>query len=204
MNKWDTLASNEIVEKTAHALTEHGMKATIVETGADAKKLVAELIPEQSEVMTATSETLRTLGIPEEINESGRHNAVMPRLMQMNRETHHSEMQKIGAAPEYIIGSVHAVTEDGSVVIASNSGSQLPGYAYGSTKVIWVVSTKKIVKNLDAAMKRIYDHVLPLESERAKKAYGVPGSFVSKLLIFHREPAPDRVQVILVKEDLGY
>jgi L-lactate utilization protein LutC len=204
MNKWNTLAPDQIVEKTAKKLDENNMKTTIVETGIDAKKLIETMIPKDAEVMTATSETLKAIGVTEHINESGHHDAVMPKLMKMNRDTHHLEMQKLGAAPEYIIGSVHAITEDGTVVIASNSGSQLPGYAYGSTKVIWVVSTKKIVENLDEAFKRIYDYVLPLESERARKAYGVPGSFVSKMLIVNREITPDRIHVIFVKEALGY
>ena len=95
------------------------------------------------------------------------------------------------------------VTEDGKVLIASNSGSQLPGYAYGSSHVIWVVGTQKIVNNIDDGMKRIDQYVLPLESERAHKAYGVPGSFVSKLLIFNREN-PGRITMILVKQPLGF
>lgn len=204
MKQWDTLATDDVVEKTAKALTDHGMKTTVVATGADAKKLIEDMIPKGSEVMAATSETLRTIGVTEHINESGHHDAVMPKLYAMNRETHGREMQKMGAAPEYIVGSVHAVTEDGKVVIASNTGSQLPGYAYGSMKVIWVVSTKKITDNLDSAFKRVYEYVLPLESERARKAYGAAGSNVSKLLIINNEVASDRIHVILVKEKLGY
>lgn len=204
MNKWNTLATNKSAEKTAAALTANGMKTTVVETGADARKLLEKMIPKGSEVMTATSETLRTIGVTEHINESGHHDAVLPKLMNMNRETQHHEMQKLGAAPEYIVGSVHALTEDGKAVIASNTGSQLPGYAYGSSKVVWVVGTQKITADLDNALKRVYEHVLPLESERAHKAYGVPGSFVSKLLIINREIVPDRIHVILVREKLGF
>ena len=122
----------------------------------------------------------------------------------MNRETDHREMQRLGAAPEYVIGSVHAVTEDGKVIIASNTGSQLPGYAYSADHVIWVVGAQKIVKNVDEGIKRIYEYVLPLESERAHKAYGVEGSFVSKLLIMNREPNPNRIKIILIKEPAGY
>ncbi len=99
---------------------------------------------------------------------------------------------------------MHAVTEDGKVLIASNSGSQLPAYAYGSGHVIWVVGAQKIVKNLDEGIKRIYEHSLPLESERARKAYGVPGSAVNKLLIINKEIIPGRITMILTKEKLGF
>ena len=204
MTKFNTIATDEQIKKTAEALTENGMKTTVVETGADAKHLIETMIPNGTEVMTATSETLKTIGVTEHINESGHHDAVMPKLMKMNRETEHKEMQKLGAAPHYIVVSVHAVTEDGKVVIASNTGSQLPGYAYGSSKVIWVIGAQKITKDLDEAMKRVYDYVLPLESERAHKAYGVPGSAVRKLLIVNSEGTPDRIHVIIVKESLGF
>jgi len=112
-------------------------------------------------------------------------------------------MQKLGAAPEYAVGSVHAVTEDGKVIIASNTGSQLPAYAYGSAHVIWVVGTQKIVANLEQGLKRIYEYVLPLESERLKKVYGVESN-VSKLLIINKEIAPNRLTLILVKQKLGF
>ena len=156
------------------------------------------------EVMTMTSVTLDTIGVPQEIQSSKKYNFVREKLMSMDRKTQSVEMQKLGAAPEWAIGSVHAITEDGHAMIASNTGSQLPAYAYASPHVIWVVGAQKIVTNVDEGMKRIYDYVLPLESERAHKAYGVPASAVNKLLVVHKEVIPNRITVILVKEVLGF
>jgi hypothetical protein len=113
------------------------------------------------------------------------------------------DMIKLGATPEYSVGSVHAVTEDGTVVVASNTGSQLSGYVAGAAHVVWVVGTQKIVANLDEAMKRIYEYTLPLEDERALQAYGVHSN-VSKLLLVHREAMPGRTTLIFVKENLGF
>ena len=93
---------------------------------------------------------------------------------------------------------------DGKVLIASNTGSQLPAYAYGASKVIWIVGTQKIVNDLEDGMKRIYEYTLPLESERAQKAYGVAGSAVSKLLIVNQEVTPGRITIIFVPENIGY
>jgi hypothetical protein len=203
MNTWNNIADNAMIIKTVQSLKEHNIDVIVVEDANEAKRKALELIPQKAEVMTMTSQTLEATGIAKELNESGNYDAVRVKLMQMDRNTQTQEMQKLGAAPQYSIGSVHAVTEDGKVIIASNSGSQLPGYAYGSQHVIWVVGAQKLVKNLDEGMKRIYDYVLPLESERAKKAYGIPGSFVSKLLIFNKE-VPGRITMILVKESLGF
>jgi hypothetical protein len=204
MDKWNTLAAAQTIEKTAAALKQNGIESIVVSNGEEAKKQVLEMIPKGAEVMTMTSITADTIGISKEINESGSYNALRPKLFSMDRKTQGLEMQKLGSAPEWSIGSVHAVTEEGNVVIASNSGSQLPGYVYGSQHVIWLVSTKKIVKNIDEAMKRIYDYVLPLESERAHKAYGIPGSFVSKLLIINKEVVPERITIIFINEELGF
>lgn len=202
--KWTKQADQESLDNTIKALNENGVKVIVAESAIDAKKKALEILPHNAEVMTMTSETLRELGLEQEINESGNFDAVKPKLYSLNRETHGKVMQKIGAAPDWSVGSVHAVTEDGKVVVASNTGSQLPGYTYGSPHVLWIVGTHKIVKNIDEAMDRIYNHVLPLESERAKKAYGVPGSYVSKLFILNKEPIPNRITMILVKENLGY
>jgi L-lactate utilization protein LutB len=204
MKQFDKLAPDEQVRHTAAALTEHGMETTVVETGKEAHDLVEKMLPAGSEVMTATSVTLDAIGVTEHINEHGHHDAVKPKLMAMNRETHFKEMQRLGAAPDYIIGSVHAITEDGKVFVASNTGSQIPGYAYGAQHVIWVVGTQKIVKNFGDAMERIYEYALPLESERARKAYGIAGSEVNKILMVNKENVPGRIRVILVKEKLGF
>ncbi|MBI2098424.1 MAG: LUD domain-containing protein [Candidatus Wildermuthbacteria bacterium] len=202
--KYNTIAPDEIIQKTITSLKENGINAFVVENGKEAKAKALELIPAQAEIMNMTSVTLETIGIPKEINQSGRYNSVRNQLNSMDRKTQNSQMQKLGAAPVYAIGSVHAVTQEGQVVIASNTGSQLPAYAYGAAKVIWVVGAQKIVKDLDTAFKRIYEYVLPLESERARKAYGVEGSNVSKLLIVNKEIAPNRITIIFVKEVLGF
>lgn len=204
MKKWDTLADDQTIGKTVQALKNNGVEAIVVENSEEARKKALELIPQGSEVMTMTSTTLDTIGLSKEMNESEKYSSLRNKLMSMNRETQSLEIQKLGAAPEWVVGSVHALTEDGYVLIASNSGSQLPAYVYGSSHVIWVVGAQKIVKNTDEAIKRIYEYTLPLESERAKKAYGVPGSAVNKLLIFNREIQPGRVTIILVKAKLGF
>ncbi len=199
----NTLPSQEIIEKTIQNLKTNGIDALVVEKGEDAKKKVFELLPKDAEVMNMSSVTLDTLGISQEIMESGKFNSVKKKLMSMDRKTQSLAMQKLGAAPEYTVGSVHAVTEEGNVLIASNTGSQLPAYVYTSAHVIWVVGAQKIVKNTDSGIKRIYDYVLPLEDARFRKAYGI-GSFVSKLLIINKETVPNRLTMILVKEVLGF
>lgn len=204
LSMWTSIPNDKIINQTINSLKNNGINVLVVSTSNQAKKKVLELIPEGSEVMTATSTTLDQIGLTRELNESGKFNSTKNELKNLNRESDQRQMQRIGAAPEIIIGSVHAVSQDGKVFVASNTGSQLPGYVYGADKVIWVVSAKKIVKDQEEALKRIYEHVLPLESERARKAYGTSVSNVSKLLIFNKEVNPERITLIFVKEDLGF
>lgn len=206
MDKWNKLAGKVSINKTIEALEANGIEAKFVENGEEAKKRVLELIPEGGEVMTMSSTTLDAIGLSDQINKKGsKFKPVRDRLYAMDRVTQAQEMNRLGAAPQYTVGSVHAVTEDGHILIASNTGSQLPAYVYGSSHVIWVVGTQKIVKNTDEGIKRIYEYVLPQESERANKAYNIStGSFVSKLLIVNRELNKGRIMVIFVGENLGF
>jgi hypothetical protein len=185
------------------------MRAIVVETGDDARHEVFNLLPAGAQVMTMTSRTLETIGLTEEIDGplelagSPRYDAVRTRLMQMDRQTQGPEMRRLGASPDYAVGSVHAVTEHGEVVVASASGSQLAPYASGAGAVIWVVGSQKIVPDLDAAFKRVNEYSFPREDQRAREAYGI-GSGVNKLLVVNREFVPGRITVILVRQELGF
>jgi len=202
--KWSQLPSDDAIEKAAKALTENGFEVEVVDSSEEAKRKVLKLIPEGAEVMTMTSRTLDSIGVTNIFNESGKYNSVKVKLTRMDRNTQEVEMLKAGAAAEYAIGSVHAVTQDGHVMIASNSGSQIPGYSYGSKNVIWVVGAQKIVKDREEGFQRINERCLPLEAIRAHEAYGVEGSNVSKVLIINREVKSGRVKLILVREILGF
>ncbi len=204
---FDTVVSPDILQKTVEALKENNITSDVVQTKEEAKAKVLELLPKGAEVMTMASVTLDETGIAEAINSSSDYDSVRNKLNSMNRETQTREMQKLGAAPEWAIGSVHAVTQEGKVFIASNTGSQLPAYVYGSGHVIWVVGAQKIVKGNPEAEKRIYEYILPKETVRLRKAYNLPdtvSSFVSKLLIVNREITPGRVHVVFVNEVLGF
>jgi len=201
--KFGNLASDETVEKTADALRQNGFVVEIVNTAEETKKKVLEILPEGAEVFTMSSQTLEQTSIASEINNSGKYNSVRNKLYEMDRNTQGREMAKLGAAPDWVVASVHAVTEDGHLLIASNTGSQLSAEAYAGGKVIFVVGTQKIVKDNQEGMQRIYEYCLPLEDERARKVYGMPSN-VSKILIINKEIMPNRITVILVKEKLGF
>jgi hypothetical protein len=191
------------LRRAAAALTEHGFTVEILDDAAAARTRIADLIPEGASVFTGASETLRLSGIDEDINASGRYAAVKPRVLAMDRATQMDEIRRMLASPDVSIGSVAAVTETGSLVIASGSRSKLPGDAGGTPPAIWVVGAQKVVPDLPAALRRVEDHCLPLESARAQAAYGYP-SAVNRLLILNAEPYPGRGTVLLLREAIGF
>jgi hypothetical protein len=197
------LASDEQIERTVKALESNGIHAVVAENGEEAKRIFFELVPEGAEIFLGASVTLETLGIKDVIDKSGHFNAVRPKMFAMDRATQGREIRKLGGAPDYAAGSVHAVTEDGQVLIASNTGSQLGPYASGGGKVIWVVGAQKLVKDLDEGFRRIYEYDLPLETEHMRQLYNM-GTNVNKVLVVNREIRPDRITMIIVKEELGY
>ena len=122
--------------------------------------------------------------------------------MALDFETQLQEMKLIGNQPEFALGSVHAVTRDGALLIASASGSQLASYAWGAANVIFVVGAQKLVPTLEAARERIFEHSLKLEDGRAIAAYG-QHSFVGKILEIHQE-LPGRIHVVLIRQSVGF
>jgi LUD domain len=196
-------ASARRLERAAAALTEHGFTVEILDDAAAARSRVKDLIPDGASVFTGASETLRLSGIEEDINASGRYDALRPRGLAMDRATQMDEIRRMFASPDVAIGSVAAVTETGSLVVASGSGSQLPGYAGGAARAIWIVGAQKVVPDLSTALRRVEDHCLPLESDRAMRVYGMP-SAVNRLLVLNAEVQPRRGMVLLLREAIGF
>jgi len=197
------LATDEQIARAAQALEANNIHTIVVESGEEARKLVFELLPQGVEVLANQSKTLEKLGITAEIDKSGRYNAIRPKVLALDRKTQADEIRVLRSSPTYIIGSVHAVTEEGQVLTASYGGSQLGAYAYGAAKVIWVIGAQKIVKDLNEGFRRIKEYSYPLEDERLRASLGVPTK-IGKVLVTNLEAMPGRVTAIIVKEELGY
>ena len=191
------------LERVAVALTAHGFAVEILDDAAAARARVRDLIPAGASVYTSASETTRLAGIRDDINASGRYEAVGPRVMAMNRETEFDDIRRLIAGPDFVVGSVAALTETGSVVAASASGSQVPAYSGGAGQAIWIVGAQKVVPDLSTALRRVEEHCLPLESERAQAVYGQP-SAVNRLLVMNAELHPGRATVLLLREAIGF
>jgi L-lactate utilization protein LutC len=201
--RFGTLSDNARVKRTAAALEANGIKVLRAAGSAEAKRIVLDLIPDGAQVNHGASKSLEETGIIDAIEKSGRYEHLRPRLWSMDRKTQADEIRRLGAAPDVMLGSVHAVTETGSLITASMGGSQLGPYVSGAARVILVVGTQKIVSDVEEGLRRINEYAFPLEDARAQLAYGI-NSAVNKVLIVNREVVPGRITVVFVDEVLGF
>jgi acyl-CoA hydrolase len=201
-DRFTTLPDEQRLDATVVALEEHGFSVEVVDDLDAAREAVLARIPEGSTVMTNTSVTLEETGIAEAINDGGAYDSARNRMMALDFATQLPEMKAIAGQPDYALGSVHAITRDGTLVIASASGSQLASYAWGAANVIFVVGAQKLVPTLEAAQERIVEHSLPLEDARAYAAYG-QNSRVGKILEIHQDE-PGRTHVVLIRQSVGF
>jgi len=201
--EFGTPASDARVSRTTAALEANGIHVLRAADAAEAKLMVLDLIPDGSQVHHGASQSLELSGITEAIETPGRYDPVRPRIMSLDRTTEADEIRRLSAAPDVMLGSVHAVTEAGSLLAASMGGSQLGPYVSGAGRVILVVGTQKIVSDLEEGFRRINEYAFPLEDARAQAAYGIH-SAVNKVLIINREIVPERITVVLVDEVLGF
>jgi acyl-CoA hydrolase len=202
-DRFTSLPEEHALAATVVALEEHGFSVEVTDDLDAARAAVLARIPAGSSVMTNTSVTLAETGIADAINDGGgRWESARNKMFALDFATQAQQMKAIGGQPDYALGSVHAVTADGTLVIASASGSQLASYAWGAANVIFVVGAQKLVPTMEAAHQRIYQHSLPLEDARAQAAYG-QHSQVGKILEIHQEP-PGRIHIVLIRQQVGF
>ena len=200
--EFNHLASDDQIKKTVQALETHGIRTIVVETGEEARACVLSMIPAGTEVLNPPSQTLDQIGLTADIESSTSFQPLRSRLRSLDRITQRREIRRLTASPDVVVGSVHAITELGEVVIASATGSQLSSAVSGAGTVIWIVGTQKLVRTLDEGFRRIREYSYPLEDARTRQVYGQP-SAINKVLIVNGE-LPGRITIVLVRQNLGF
>lgn len=190
------------VTATVAALKANGFDAEAVDTAATARARVLELVPPGSRVFTGSSRTLEETGIATEVDQSGLFDAIRPKLVALSPGQQRREIKTLTAVPEIVLGSCQAITDDGRIMVASGTGSQLSHYAFAADKVILVVGTQKLVRDEAEGLARIEGYCFPLEDERVMGLMGFH-STIAKVLTIRRD-MPGRVTVIMVRQNLGF
>lgn len=206
MSPYETLPTESVINETMKMLAVRGFLPEAVSSAEEALARVKSLIPSGASVMNGSSRTLHEIGFIDLLKE-GKHgwNNLHEVVLAEKDPAAQAALRKQSALSDFYLGSVHALSQSGELVIASNSASQLPHLVSTSANLILVVGTQKVMPDLDTALARLKEHVFPLEDQRMKEA-GMGGTWISKLLIISREPAYTgrKVHIILVNQKLGF
>lgn len=196
-------AEEDALQRAATALRGHGFTVEIVDTAAAAKEWVLAHLPTDGSIFTGASETVRLSGLGEEIDASGRFQSIRAQLTKLDPRTQSRDRIRLGATPDVYVGSAHAVTEEGEILVASASGSQLGPVSAGAARVFLLVGAQKVVADRATALRRLQYYALPLEDRRARAAYGFP-SALAKTLLLSRDLAAGRLTVVLIRAAIGF
>jgi L-lactate utilization protein LutB len=202
--KWNTIPTDKVVEKTVKALENHGIRVVIAGSADDALEVLKKVIPDGAEVMNGSSTTLIEIGFEEYIigNRSGwklMHSIITAE----NNNNKRAELRRKSVAADYFISGANAIAQTGEIVACDASGSRVGAWPFAAGHLILVVGINKIVSSLEDALNRVRQYAYPLENARAKSVYGTP-SMIGKCVILSHEKNEGRVLLILVKEALGY
>ena len=201
-DRFAALPDDETLAETVVGLEEHGFSVEVVDDLDAPRSAVLGRIPEGASVMTNPSVTLEETEIAEAIDNGGPYDSARTKVLALDRASQLREIKAVMVQPGFTLGSLHAITRDGTLVIASALGSQLASYAWGARNVIFVVGAQKLVPDLDAAHERIFEHSLKLENAPTLEAYG-QNSRVGKILEIHQED-PGRIHVVLIRAVVGF
>jgi len=195
-------ASETELEALAAKLRERNFEVLVVDDGAAARDEVLSRIPDGASVHSGKSKTLEDAGIFAALMEGDSYDFIRKKTSKMDRRTQMDEIRRLGSTPDVMLGSAHAVTEAGQIVITSASGSQIGPIASGAGKLILVIGSQKIVPDLDAAFRRIKEYVFPYEDARLREQLGV-GTRITRTLILESDFMPGRTTIILVRQPIG-
>ncbi len=201
-DRFTAMPDERTLTEAVVALEEHGFSVEVVDDLDAARERTLARIPDGSSVMTNTSVTLQSTGIAQAVDNGGRYDSARTKVLALDRATQLQEIKMIAGQPAFALGSVHAITRDGTLVIASALGSQLAPYAWGAANVIFVVGAQKLVPDLDAARERIDQHCFKLEDARALEVYG-KNTRLGKVLEIHQED-PGRIHIVLIRAVVGF
>ena len=216
---------NEQVQRTMENLKKHRYDVKFVETKEEVLPLIQEMIPEGALVGSGGSVSLDECGVLDYLR-SGKFK-YLDRFAKGVTPEFREDLNHQAKDADFFLCSSNAVIEDGSLYNVDGNSNRISSIVYGPKKVIIVVSTHKIVKDLEAAIYRVKSYVAPKNCARAgMKTYcateGIcvalkrsdkpamtdgcdsPGRSCCNHLVSTHQRIPNRITVILVGEPLGF
>ena len=198
------------IERTVKNLIARQFEVHIAENGKQAVKIIKQIIPQGASVNVGGSQTLFELGLIDELNKMD--------VDFQNRYAENADVQKIfreAYSADVYLTSTNAITEDGILLNVDGNGNRVSAMIFGPKEVIVVVGINKLVKDMDAAVKRIQEIAGPMNNMRLNRETPCtmlatctdcisPERICAAYVALARSHQDKRIKVILVKENLGY
>jgi hypothetical protein len=189
------------------------MEAYYVHNEKQLLKKISEITKEGETVAVGGSMTLFETGVIDYLG-NGKFNFLDRYKEGITGEELKEVYRKSFFADSYFVSS-NAITENGELYNVDGAGNRVAAMIYGPDKVIVVASTDKIVKDLDAAIKRNQEYSAPANAKRlnrktpcAKTGYCMDCSSEERICneytLIKRQPIKGRIKVIFIDEKLGY
>ncbi|MCQ2546581.1 MAG: lactate utilization protein [Clostridia bacterium] len=206
-------ANRAKIETVIKNLEKRNISGYYAENKEEALKLMLKMIPEGSTVGKGGSETMNQLGIIP-ILQNGKY-TYLDSFASADQAVQKETKRKIFYA-DFMLTSANAITLDGEIVNIDGTGNRMAAVIWGPDKVIFVVGSNKIVRDLDDAVDRIKCDACPPNCVRLgkKTPCAVTGKCGDCLSLGHTicchtvitrfSSIPKRMHVIMVNEPLGF
>lgn len=176
---------------------------------------ICSMIPKKSLVGLGGSTTIVETGLVDALREMDIE--LLDRYQQGLTSAEIFNMRKKCLSSDVFVASCNAITFDGRLVNQDGLGNRVASMIFGPEKVILMVGMNKIVPTVEDGVSRIKNVVAPRNSIR----FGVdtpcsrtgmcddencfpPKRICSQLVVIEANAEPERMNVVLVGENLGY
>jgi len=199
-------------ERTIQALKKNNFEGLYVSNSKAALEEVMKRIPDGASVGIGGSVTLAQIGLLDALK-NRKIQFIWPQ-QQAKSDEERLELFRKCFSTDVFLSSTNAVTEDGRLYNVDATGNRAGAMFIGPKKTIIVCGVNKIVKDLEAAEKRVREWTAPQNAKRLGKKTpcvetGVcsdcssPDRICNIYVSLAKKPVRTEVIVILVGENLG-
>jgi len=167
MEQWEQWFREKQVVRTIHALKRNHFEALYVSDSKAALEEVMKRIPDGATVSRGGSVTLAQIGLLDALK--NRKIDFVPTIQQARNDEEGLELIRRSFLSDIFLSSTNAVTEDGKLYNVDATGNRVGSMSIGPKKVIVICGVNKIVKDIEAAEKRVREWTAPQNAKRLNR-----------------------------------
>lgn len=199
---------------TIENLEKNGFKASYFEKSETAIKYIQSIAENYNKIGFGGSMTvLQSLKLDELLKGKGKE--ILNHNIGSLSAEEKLEIRKKQLTCDLFITSTNALTKDGKLINTDGVGNRVGAMIFGPEKVLVIAGVNKIVKDIDAGLKRIKEIAAPMNTKRLNMntpcaVTGVcsdcnsPQRICRVTTIIEKKPNFSDIEIIIIGENLGY